>query len=176
MNTPLAYLSLKTTDINSSVTLSDYYNTTTSNSVGVITNNRCNITWNKIDMRKVLGDEMFYKYNKFNIGLTSLGFSACGSYAEAASNRNLMIKLKGLNFTNGQSNEVVLTTISHSTAAYTGFAAYDVSTQYFTFDKQDYIDFNIVLHTVYGNTYPIINDATSILGQQVYNFVIIPVA
>jgi hypothetical protein len=57
--------------ISNSLNAADYFNTTISNSVGTITNNRYTNTWNNINLRQLMGDTYYNSYSKFNIKLNA---------------------------------------------------------------------------------------------------------
>ena len=60
-------LILYTQWISNSTNAADYYNTTISNSVGSISNNRSTNTWNNINLRQLMGDTYYNTYSKFSI-------------------------------------------------------------------------------------------------------------
>jgi hypothetical protein len=60
-------LILYTQWISDSTNAADYYNTTISNSVGSISNNRSTNTWNNINLRQLMGDTYYNTYSKFTI-------------------------------------------------------------------------------------------------------------
>lgn len=60
-------LILYTQWISDSTNAADYYNTTISNSVGSISNNRFTNTWNNINLRQLMGDTYYNSYSKFTI-------------------------------------------------------------------------------------------------------------
>ena len=62
-------LNLSSYDINPSDALADYYNKTVSTPYGTVSNNRWSLTWNNIDLSKVLGDDLYNRYNFFKITL-----------------------------------------------------------------------------------------------------------
>lgn len=62
-------LILYTQWISDSTNAADYYNTTISNSVGSISNNRSTNTWNNINLRQLMGDTYYNTYSKFSITL-----------------------------------------------------------------------------------------------------------
>lgn len=64
-------LNISSYDINASDTLADYYNKTVSTAYGTVSDNRWSLTWNNIDMSKVMGDEFYNRYNLFKISLVS---------------------------------------------------------------------------------------------------------
>ena len=60
-------LILYTQWISDSTNAADYYNTTISNSVGSISNNRSTNTWNNINLRQLMGETYYNTYSKFTI-------------------------------------------------------------------------------------------------------------
>jgi len=65
-------LILYTQWISDSTNAADYYNTTISNSVGSISNNRSTNTWNNINLRQLMGDTYYNTYSKFTITSTDI--------------------------------------------------------------------------------------------------------
>ena len=65
-------LALKTFDINASDTQADYYNTVVTTTKGKIFNNRTGYTWYNVNLKNLLSDEWYNKYDKFNICLVKV--------------------------------------------------------------------------------------------------------
>jgi len=63
-------LILKSSDILASNNANDYFNTTVTNSKGIVENNRYSYTWN-INLRETFGDEFYNKYSRFSICINS---------------------------------------------------------------------------------------------------------
>ena len=67
---------LKTTSIYPSLVYTDYFSSKITTTTGLISNNRCNFTWYNINLRNILGNN---KYDKFNISLNTVAMSSQGS-------------------------------------------------------------------------------------------------
>ena len=88
---------LKTTSIYSSLVYNDYFSSKITTTTGLISNNRCNFTWYNINLRNILGNDIYEKYNKFNISLNTVAMSSQGSStAMTPDARTLYIKMSGL--------------------------------------------------------------------------------
>ena len=107
MEQETASLVLNTFDIDPTVTAGQYFNTTVDNQYGTIANNRCNLTWKNINMRRVLG-EMYDKYDTFNMYLYQINQSASFSLTAPSTNPYLLVdvRIKGLQFLNNTYNVV----------------------------------------------------------------------
>ena len=93
LNCETANFHLNTTDI-------DTQNTgNINNSYGIINEFRNDITWYNINFKTILGD-MFNKYDKFNIRLCSIMYSAALAPSTNASDLSLKINVNGLPFSN----------------------------------------------------------------------------
>ena len=106
MEQETASLVLNTFDINSSTSIGDYQ-VTVDNQYGTIANNRCNLTWKNINMRRVLGD-MYDKYDTFNMYLYQINQSQSFSSTAPSTNPFLLVdvRIKGLQFLNNTYNVV----------------------------------------------------------------------
>jgi len=97
-------LTLRSYDINASNTATDYYNTTVTTAAGEVTNNRMTLTWNNVNLRQLMGDPFYDKFDKFHIRLNTLltgqTLTAVVSPATAASvdARSVVMYLSGLAF------------------------------------------------------------------------------
>ena len=104
MSNDARYLTLKSTDINSSNNPNDYYNKTIENSSGIVTQNRRSITWKNVNMRKIMGDEYYDKYSQFTIRCVSrgVGMTTTGQISstipEGEQMRRVVFYLSGLSF------------------------------------------------------------------------------
>ena len=107
MEQETASLVLNTFDIDPTVTAGQYFNTTVDNQYGTIANNRCNLTWKNINMRRVLG-EMYDKYDTFNMYLYQINQSASFSLTAPSTNPYILVdvRIKGLQFLNNTYNVV----------------------------------------------------------------------
>ena len=85
--------SLKTTSINLSSVYNDYFDTTVSTPNGIVSNNRCSFTWYNINIRNIIGNTIYEKYDRFNITLNSVIMSSQGSTAGSIDARTLYIKM-----------------------------------------------------------------------------------
>ena len=93
MQSECACFHLNTTDISTST---DVYN-----QYGSINANRNDITWNNVSLRTILGNDMYNKYDKFNIKLCSIMHSEPTLIPSSTSvNLNLQINIGGLPFSN----------------------------------------------------------------------------
>jgi len=72
-------LNISSYDINAGDTLADYYNKTVSTAYGTVSDNRWSLTWNNIDMSKVMGDEFYNRYNLFKISLVSYNLATAAT-------------------------------------------------------------------------------------------------
>jgi hypothetical protein len=72
-------LNISSYDINASDTLADYYNKTVSTPYGTVSDNRWSLTWNNIDMSKVMGDEFYNRYNLFKISMVSYNLATAAT-------------------------------------------------------------------------------------------------
>jgi hypothetical protein len=70
MATETRNIILKSRDILASNDANDYFNTTVSNSKGIVENNRLTYTWN-INLRETFGDDFYNKYSRFSIRMKS---------------------------------------------------------------------------------------------------------
>jgi len=72
-------LNISSYDINASDTLADYYNKTVTTAYGTVSDNRWSLTWNNIDMSKVMGDEFYNRYNLFKISLVTYNLATAAT-------------------------------------------------------------------------------------------------
>jgi hypothetical protein len=179
VNMPLANLTLKSTDINASTTLGDYFGATINNNVGIIKSNRWSYTWKNVSIKDIVGIENWNKYKKFNIGLVQLAIGNGGDNASDAY-FSFMVELKGLPFTSSynvktrsSSGANVVTTFQY---VFNGNAQLiNNNIQYFTFNKIESADIMIDIKSVNTDTYFSSDDETEIIGHTNWLFQIIPV-
>ena len=96
-NKEVITFSLKTTSIDPSLVYTDYFGNTISNQNGIVSNNRCNFTWYNINLRNIISNNIYEKYDKFNISLDTVAMSSQGSStAMTPDARTLYIKMSGL--------------------------------------------------------------------------------
>lgn len=65
-------LTLRSYDINASNTASDYFNTVVTTPAGEVANNRMTLSWNNVNLRQLMGDSFYSKFDKFHIRLNTL--------------------------------------------------------------------------------------------------------
>ena len=180
MEQETATLILNTFDINPSVSVGDYYpNVITDNQYGTISNNRCNLTWKNINMRRVLG-EMYDKYETFNMYLYQINQSQGFGASPVSLQYNMVdVRIKGLPFINNTYNAVSRnnTTSSYLTSYLLNTGALTVNpgsvTPMFnptilTFTKGvENVDINIDMKNTLNQVYPTI---TASLGTFIFLF------
>ena len=179
---------LKTRDINPSI---DYtaYTTDVITSTGEIKNIRSDYTWYNVNIRNIIGNEMYGKYNKFNICLNNYVMSARGSTADTDDNNTFYLKMSGLpwcsSYDQSTRNNNTYQTIRcikiPTTANITG-CQYFNDKVYFTFGKAtENININLKLVVISSDaspTYPAVYPAlpsAKYLGQMAFNFSIYPI-
>jgi hypothetical protein len=173
-------LVLKTTQISSDNTVANYYGLSVKNNNGsYITNYRTSFQWTNINMKTLLGD-MFEKFERFNICLNFVAGAATGGVADNTvniDNRNLQVKLSGLPFTSSynqptlnNNNSVVMTVVTIPSTAVTTWVNNYFTVQYYTFTKQSIVNLSIDLHTVQGDTNPIPDALTKMIGHCIFSF------
>jgi hypothetical protein len=177
-------LVLKTSDINPSIVFNDYFNVITDNSVGSIRNSRQQYTWKQVDFRRVVGDDMYNKYNIFNIALVcAISSASATSTAMTLDSRTFAVKLSGIPFvssyshaTRGDIGECVIATTQFSNTASTVNVFNSASTENkISFRKFEHGDITIKLHIIQTDTFYFPTDNTQILGQTNWSFIINPV-
>ena len=180
MEQETATLILNTFDINSS-TLPGVYQTTVDNEYGTIANNRCNLTWKNINMRRVLG-EMYDKYETFNMYLYQINQSqALSSTAPTTAQMSLVdVRIKELQFLNNTYNVVrrnntdtaFLTSyiLNNAVSSGAGTVTPMFNPAILTFGKStECVDINIDMKTVWNNGLPAISLNTA-FGTFVFMF------
>lgn len=65
-------LTLRSYDINASNTAADYFNTVVTTPAGEVADNRMTLTWNNVNLRQLMGDSFYNKFDKFHIRLNTL--------------------------------------------------------------------------------------------------------
>ena len=173
---------LKTTSIYSSLVYNDYFSSKITTTTGLISNNRCNFTWYNINLRNILGNDIYEKYNKFNISLNTVAMSSQGSStAMTPDARTLYIKMSGLPWlssydTNNPSTYATLNAIQVPPTASTTYLNNINNPQILTFLKSvDNVNINIVLHSIELNNFDTYADATQLFGHFSFLFSISPV-
>ena len=96
-NKEVITFSLKTTSIDPSIIYTDYFNKTVTTPNGIVSNNRCSFTWYNINLRNIVGNNMYEKYDKFNISLNTIAMSSQATNTSMTVDpRILYIKCSGL--------------------------------------------------------------------------------
>lgn len=174
-------LILKTTAINLDNNPATYFNTTFSNNIGTVAQNRTSITWNNINLKNLLG-EMYDRYERFNISLNFICGARCGSVAESTiDTRVFYVRMRGLNFTSSydqktgnNDNSVALTCLRIPTPAFTTWDVSNLTPVYFTFLKQETVNINIdLINIFYDNYYLLTGGANTMIGHFIIGFNII---
>jgi hypothetical protein len=179
MNIESRILNLRSTDINSSVTHADYYNTTIVTAYGKVEENRTKLTWTNIDMRQVLGD-MFDKYDRFNISLNFVGTSETGTATETISDlRFFQVILSGLSFTTtynhsyqSSDNKALMGLVNFPLISSTAYITNQQNPSTYTFDKSQNVSLTIDLLNITDNDYYIPVGNTSLIGHTIFSFTI----
>ncbi len=185
-NKEVITFSLKTTSIDSSVFYTDYFGKTITTNTGIVTNNRCNYKWFNINLRNILGDEIYQKYNKFNLSLNTVTMSSQGSSTTMTPDaRTLYIKMSGLpwlssygsNSTSSNSSTfAILNVIQVPTTPGATYLNNINNPQILSFTKNsENVTINIVLHSVEYDLFDTYADATQLFGQFGFIFSIIPI-
>lgn len=96
LNNKIVSLRLATTDINTSDTAGDYPYT---NSIGYLDTYRDEMTFKNVNIRQIIGPELFEKYDMFNICLIHTIYSA-NTFGTNAIDKLIRIEMKGLPWVN----------------------------------------------------------------------------
>jgi hypothetical protein len=162
---------LRTTDINSSNTVTDYFNATIVNNIGKIAQNRTSLTWYNVNLKSILGS-MYDKYEKFNIYLNFIAGSSTGTTDETTLNYRLFqVNVSGLPFINN--NSVIMTIADVPYTADTPWRHTTLNQIPFTINKTPMTTINIDLLTVVDNLYYVPTVNTEMIGQTLYSFSIV---
>ena len=179
---------LKTRDINSSLVFSDYI----ANSItptGEIKNSRSDYTWYNVNIRDIIGNEMYGKYNKFNICLNNYVMSARGSSPDAEDNNTFYLKMSGLPWcssydqsTRNNNTYQTIRCIKIPSVGSVTDCQYFNDKVYFTFGKAtENININLKLVVISSDaspTYTAVAPAlpsAKYLGHMAFNFSIYPI-
>jgi hypothetical protein len=176
-------LVLYTAWISNSTNATDYFNTTISNSVGTITNNRYSVTWNNINLRQLMGNAYYNSYSKFSIKLLRVHLNSLLTTSLANSYRQnneycVDLYLSGLNFdpSLGEvlilSGSVISLPFTAGATAGLGSASHRSTNPEYTFTKPTQDTVNMSINVLSTNTQQFINPLTSeeILGHSMYIF------
>jgi hypothetical protein len=97
-------LTLRSYDINASNTAADYFNTVVTTPAGEVANNRMTLCWNNVNLRQLMGDTFYSKFDKFHIRLNTLLIGQTQTAvltpqtAAATDARSVVMYLSGLAF------------------------------------------------------------------------------
>jgi len=166
---------LRTTDISIDNIFANYYGQTVATSTGQISNSRQTITWYNVNMKNMLGD-MYDRYNKFCIGLVSVGVSSTNVTATTINDdRTWNINMSGLPFSspssNGSNNSVSLGLlrlgVTSNTSSVINFSAISYNS---FFKTSDNLNITISLNSILTNA-PILPDVVGkVIGQTTFIF------
>ena len=185
-------LTLRSTDISTLNSGGDYYGVTISNSAGSVANNRCNITFNNVSFKDLMGNEYYEQFDKFRISLaqayigqslTAISASVTPALAQA---QNLGIWLSGIPFdtpiyiaSQGQSQKALMGCVQLSILPLVAGAASGDVTNFpnnnftYTFNKTaTNTNINIQLLCNDTATFPAYTAATELRGQMVFTLVV----
>jgi hypothetical protein len=181
--TEIRNLVLYTSWISNSIDANDYFNTTISNSVGTISNNRNSMTWNNINLRQLMGDTYYNSYNKFSIKISGsttnvlLTTSLANSYRKS-NDYFFDYYLSGLQFDPSLSQVLISSgnllyppTTAGALLGYGSATKRDANPEY-TFIKPQQDTVNISINLLIANTQQICvpQSSNEILGHSLYNF------
>jgi hypothetical protein len=176
-------LILSTEWISTSLNAEDYFNTTISNSIGTITNNRYTNTWNNINLRQLMGDTYYNTYSKFGIKINTavsnnlLTTNLANSYNKS-NNYCIDHYLSGLPF-DPSVNQVLFASGTNATQPTTagtslgfGLGPYSPTNPEYIFSKPAQDTVNLTINIVSTNTQQPIVPLTSaeIIGHSLYVF------
>ena len=190
MSNDARYLTLKSTDINSSNNPNDYYNKTIEKSSGIVTQNRRSITWKNVNMRKIMGDEYYDKYSQFTIRCVSrgVGMTTTGQISstilEGEQMRRVVFYLSGLSF-NPSTPQVMIDIASLNKLPNIGSGGLQASTvinygesenmTYTFFKPSNNVNLKIDMLNFIDEQFYQPTASTSLYGHSVYTFEIIGV-
>jgi len=174
---------LKTMDINTSITYGDYTNDIDKSPTGTIKNKRTDYTWYNVNIRNIIGETMYKKYDKFNICLNSIAMSSRGGGNDTENNNCLSIKMGGLSWcssydqatrNNNYFQTIRLVKLPHLANATDSQQFYDKI--YLTFNKNsDSCNINLKFNLISNDGIPAYTGDTLYLGHFAFNFSIYPV-
>ena len=181
--TEVRNLVLYTGWISNSTTATDYFNTTISNTVGTITNNRYTTTWNNVNLRQLMGDTYYNSYSKFAIKFMVGTNNVLNTTVLANSyNKNnsyfVDYYLSGLPFDPSQSQVVINSGVqigmptTAGAALGFGIGSFFTDVPQYTFNKPSQDTVNLTINILSTNTQQNIVPATSaeIIGHGIYVF------
>ena len=173
---------LKTTTINTSTNLYDYYNRIIDNSQGIIKNSMCDITWKNVSLLNLLG-ELYYQYDLYNISLIGISHGIRAGTTAEQINVNYSIMMSGLNWltsydqsTKQNSNYINMANIKSNNGATVGDSLLLYDNSFFTFKKlNDITDINIKFILLSSDDYPSYNNVGKMVTHYIFQFVIHPI-
>ena len=156
---------------------------TIDNQYGTISDNKCNLTWKNINLRMLMGNDIFNKYETFNLYLyqISQGSGLSGTETMNTNSYHLVdIKMKGLPFLNNtynvatglNTNEAFLTSyvLNNGSTAHTGTVTPLFNPSILTFSKGcDIVDINITMTKTLDRKYPLATNNTA-FGTFIFMF------
>lgn len=177
-------LILYTQWISDSTNAADYYNTTITNSVGSISNNRATNTWNNINLRQLMGDSYYNSYSKFTITVGSIFQNILNTTSLANTYRRINdyfvdLYLSGLQF-DPSLNDALITTgfavtppiAAGQTVGYAGSTFKNHTGPTYVFNKPQQDTVNITINQKITNTqqFCIPLSINEIQGHAMYTF------
>lgn len=173
---------LKTSDINTSVTYADYDNTVNTSN-GIIKNKRTDYTWNNVNIRNIIGNTLYNKYDRFNLCLNSFSMSKRGTVLDTDDNNTFYVKMSGLGWvssydqaTKNNSTYQIIKMIKVNAAGNGSDSQQFYDKVYFTFSKSaENCDINIKLNLLSNDGVPTYDANTKYLGHIAFNFSIYPI-
>lgn len=192
MNTETRNLKLKTSWISTSLLASDYTTTPIVNAMGKIENNNETYTWYNINLRQVMGDAYYNKYNKFSITSvlmqptflqTSYNVIGMNSNSDMYNNSMIEYRMYGLRFDPSVNSVLIQTAVdpmfpqdSTGTGFKTTPAVERVLNPTYYFSKpatSDTVDIKIDRIVLNTQANRVINDNNDLIGHSVFLFEII---
>lgn len=103
MSNEIRNVVLRSYDINASNTNTVYFNIVINTAAGTVADNRNTMTWNNVNLRQMMGDTFYDKFNKFHIRLNTLytglmTTSVATATATTTDARSVDIYMSGLAF------------------------------------------------------------------------------
>jgi len=192
MNTETRNLKLKTSWISTSLLASDYTTTPIVNAMGKIENNNETYTWYNINLRQVMGDAYYNKYNKFSITSvlmqptflqTSYNVIGMNSNSDMYNNSMIEYRMYGLRFDPSVNSVLIQTAVdpmfpqdSTGTGFKTTPAVERVLNPTYYFSKpatSDTVDIKIDRIVLNTQANRVINDNNDLIGHSMFLFEII---
>ena len=156
---------------------------TIDNQYGTISDNKCNLTWKNINLRMLMGNDIFNKYETFNLYLYQIS-QGPGLSPTVTMNSNsyhlVDIKMKGLSFLNNtynvatglNTNVAFLTSYvqNNTSISQTGIVTTLFNPSILTFSKGcDIVDINITMTKTLDRKYPLATNNTA-FGTFIFMF------